>query len=93
MGKTSLITHYKEGTFSSEHLATLGLDYVTKEYVRGNTTHNIKIWDTAGQERFRTMTKSFYRKAHGIIVVFDVTDSVTFKSVSNWMKSITDNTN
>lgn len=39
------------------------------------------------------MTKSFYRKAHGIIVVFDVTDEVTFKSVTNWMQSISDNTN
>lgn len=27
-------------------------------------------WDTAGQERFRTITSSYYRGAHGIIVSF-----------------------
>ena len=37
------------------------------------------------------MTQAFYKKAHGIVVVFDVTDTKTFQSVSNWIKSILDN--
>ncbi|KAG5463333.1 MAG: ras family-domain-containing protein, partial [Olpidium bornovanus] len=45
-------------------------------------------WDTAGQERFRTITSSYYRGAHGIIVVYDVTDSETFNNVKQWMQEI-----
>ena len=56
VGKTSIITQYKEGNFKADHLATLGLDYITKKHVRDGQEYNIKVWDTAGQERFHTMT-------------------------------------
>ncbi|KAJ8454539.1 hypothetical protein ONZ51_g4375 [Trametes cubensis] len=46
------------------------------------------IWDTAGQERFRTITSSYYRGAHGIIVVYDVTDNDTFTNVKQWLQEI-----
>lgn len=36
------------------------------------------------------MTQAFYKRANGVIVVFDTTDKSTFNSVENWMKSITD---
>ncbi|KYK67979.1 putative small GTP binding protein rab1a, partial [Toxoplasma gondii TgCatPRC2] len=45
-------------------------------------------WDTAGQERFRTITSSYYRGAHGIIIVYDVTDRESFNNVKNWMMEI-----
>merc|ERR1712188_325738 len=45
-------------------------------------------WDTAGQERFRTITSSYYRGAHGIIVVYDITDADSFGNVKQWLEEI-----
>ena len=48
----------------------------------------MQISDTAGQERFRTITTSYFRGAQGILLVYDVTDRLTFTSLRNWVAQI-----
>ena len=50
--------------------------------------HACAQWDTAGQERFRTISSTYYRGAHGIIVVYDVTNRVSFDNVQRWLTEI-----
>ena len=55
-GKTSLINWYSKKDFiTDDHLARLGLDFVSLKYTTkcDNNEIHVKIWDTAGQERFR----------------------------------------
>lgn len=48
----------------------------------------LQIWDTAGQERFRTITTSYYRGAHAIGIVFDLTKIESFEHVKRWVEDI-----
>ena len=51
----------------------------------------MQIWDTAGQERFKNIIASYYRGAHGILLIYDVTDKDSFKNLSNWIIEIEKN--
>lgn len=44
--------------------------------------------DTAGQERFETLTAQYYRRAHGIMLVYDITQEATFTNVTKWLRNI-----
>ena len=88
VGKTSILCRYANGIFNANYLATIGLDNFTKDEIIDNKTIRIKIWDTAGQEKYQSLTKGFFRNAQGIMVVFDVTNSETYKDIKYWTQSI-----
>ena len=48
----------------------------------------LQVWDTAGQERFRALTTSYYRGAHGVILVYDVTSQASFDHLASWIKDV-----
>ncbi len=67
-------------------MATIGVEYKTKVIETSKYKVNLNIWDTAGQERFKSITKSFFNGANGIVFVYDITESSTFSGVKNWIK-------
>ena len=89
-GKKTILKMYSDQNYQEAHMATLGLDYISKTYTPKNSveTFHLKIYDTAGQERFRCLTHSFYRQAQGIVVVFDVANEESFSNVKKWLESI-----
>ena len=53
--------------------------------------NKLKIWDTAGEERFRNIVSSYYRGAHGIMMVYDITDLESFQNLNSWLIEIEKN--
>ncbi|XP_030541119.1 ras-related protein RABC2a-like [Rhodamnia argentea] len=88
VGKSSLLISFISA--APEIIApTIGVDFKIKLLTVGGKRLKLTIWDTAGQERFRTLTSSFYRNAHGIILVYDVTRRETFTNLSDlWAKEV-----
>ena len=91
VGKTSMITRFTNGTFSQNYLATVGVDNYTKIETIDNKNVQIKLWDTAGQEKFKSLTKSFFRGAEGVILVYDITNLESFTDLKLWINSIKEN--
>ena len=91
VGKTSLISRYANGIFKDEYIATVGLDFVSKQEIINDKNINVKLWDTAGQERYKALTPSYLRGADGVILVFDVTNSETFDNLKFWLDSLKNN--
>ena len=91
VGKTSILTRYSNGTFKEDYIATVGIDYFSKDEIINNKTTRIKIWDTAGQERFNSLTQGFFKNVQGVILAYDVTKTESFDNLKNWISSIKTN--
>ncbi|XP_029868345.1 ras-related protein Rab-13-like isoform X5 [Aquila chrysaetos chrysaetos] len=94
VGKTSIVRRYTEpgsppaGAPTSSYLATIGIDFKVKPVTFNGTRVKLQIWDTAGQERFHTLSTSYFRGAQGFVLVYDITNLDSFRSITSWMKDI-----
>jgi small GTP-binding protein len=88
VGKSCLLLRFADDTYTESYISTIGVDFKIRNIEFDSKIIKLQIWDTAGQERFKTITQSYYRGAHGIIVVYDITDRDTFTNVEQWLIDI-----
>jgi len=88
VGKTSFINRITKGVFMSNLSSTLGVDFQVKTIRVDDRNIAIQLWDTAGQERFRSVTKTYFRRADGVMLLYDVTSDRSFCAVRHWVNSI-----
>ena len=91
VGKSSLFLRFIDDIWNDTFVPTIGVDFKIKTFNIDNKKIKMQIWDTAGQERFKNIIASYYRGAHGILLIYDVTDKDSFKNLSNWLIEIEKN--
>ncbi|XP_014252479.1 ras-related protein Rab-36-like [Cimex lectularius] len=87
VGKTSIIQRFIQSIYLTEYKPTIGVDFEVAKFEILGIPFNLQIWDTAGQEKFKCLAPSYYRSAHVIVIVFDVTKMTTLANCVNWYKS------
>ena len=93
VGKTSILKKFIDDEFNEETKCTISVDFRCKNLkIDKNLYASLKIFDTAGQEKYRSLTKSYYRQAQGIILVFDLTNEISFSKLNKWINEINENT-
>ncbi|XP_072044544.1 ras-related protein Rab-26-like isoform X2 [Amphiura filiformis] len=89
VGKTCLLVRFKDGAFlSGSFISTVGIDFRNKVVDIDGSKVKLQIWDTAGQERFRSVTHAYYRDAHALLLLYDVTNRQSFENIRAWVSEI-----
>lgn len=83
-----MLLRFTDDSFDEHIQSTIGVDFKVKHLEVEGTRVKLTIWDTAGQERFRTLTSSYYRGAHGVVLVYDITRTDSFENLQQWLKEV-----
>ena len=96
VGKTYFITQFcsdEKTTPIDDHVTTIGIDCQTNDFTHYNkNTYKIQLWDTSGCERFRSITKSFFRKADLTVIMVDLSrpSEEVHNSIVFWKRQMTE---
>lgn len=91
VGKTNLLSRFTKDQFIPDSKTTIGVEFATKSMKVGDKCVRAQIWDTAGQERYRAITSAYYRGAVGAMLLYDITQSLTFSSLNRWLTELREN--
>ena len=96
VGKSAIFSRLSGRGFLENAPSTIGTDKIVINYddveIETNEKKNFKItlFDTAGQERYRSITKTYFKDSHGIILIYSIIKTDSFEHVQIWLDSIKD---
>jgi len=100
VGKTCLMLRFIKDEFVTSTRATVGMDFCTRQLSVDLLSASessvvqrltVQVWDTAGQEQYGALVATYYRKAGGVMIVYDAHVRKTFESLPKWLEQVDDN--
>ena len=91
VGKTCLINSLTGKEFNENQIATIGVDFVSRNATIDGKNFVFRIYDTGGQERYDSVATSILKTMNGFILVFSVDNKKSLEKISNWVDNIEGN--
>ena len=88
VGKSCLLHQFTENSFLADCPHTIGVEFGTRIIEVSGQKIKLQVWDTAGQERFRVVIRSYFRRAAGALLVYDLTKRSTYDHLSSWLTDV-----
>ena len=89
-GKSDILSKIVQEGFEG-FKPTISLDYGLKFIEINNKIYKIIIWDTAGSEIFQAITRTYYKNATCAILVYDITNKISFEHLPFWIDEVQKN--
>jgi small GTP-binding protein len=87
VGKSAIITRLTDNTFTNEYKWTLGIDFRSHQMVINFENISLQLWDINGHTKFNSISKFYYKRAHAIIIIYDVTNRISFDKILYYLKN------
>ncbi|KAI3351561.1 hypothetical protein L3Q82_020395 [Scortum barcoo] len=88
-GKTSLTTRFAQEAFGKQYKQTIGLDFFLKRIsLPGNLNVTLQVWDIGGQTLGGKMLDKYVYGAHGLLLVYDITNYQSFENLEDWFSMV-----
>lgn len=88
-GKTSILNALRGFPFDKTK-TTVGANFNTITVFENQHNFKLKVCDIAGQESYAPIRKNFMLQSDAAILVFDLTDRMSFTKVTSWIKEYCD---
>ncbi|CAK86099.1 unnamed protein product (macronuclear) [Paramecium tetraurelia] len=88
VGKSAIFARYTNNDFIENYSPTPGLDFQQRLIELNGLKLKLSILDTAGSEEFLETTSQYLNGAHGVFIVYDVTNRKSFANCSKWIQVV-----
>jgi len=89
VGVRSIFFRYVDNTFNESNIGIdTSVDFKIKTFKLDGDTYKLQIILDNDRGRGRTLDSTLYTSAHGVIVVYDITNQASFDHVKDWLTDI-----